>query len=146
MNNFNERLLIIFKQYSLNASSFADKIGVQRSSMSHILSGRNKPSLDLILKIYQTFPDIDLTWLALGEGNMSKQNTNNTSTIPLDHSDEFDFKLSSDEKIASKDIQSNSKETDFINSTNYLNISNSSDIEQIVIFYKDGTFKTFRSR
>lgn len=146
MNNFNERLLIIFKQYSLNASSFADKIGVQRSSMSHILSGRNKPSLDLILKIYQTFPDINLTWLTLGEGNMSKQNTNNTSTIPLDHSDEFDFKLSSDEKIASKDIQSNSKETDFINSTNYLNISNSSDIEQIVIFYKDGTFKTFRSR
>jgi plasmid maintenance system antidote protein VapI len=49
--------------YGLNASAFADKIGVQRSSLSHLLSGRNKPSLDFILKILDVFPDVDLYWI-----------------------------------------------------------------------------------
>ena len=51
IEDFIKRLEKILDYYSLTASSFADKIGVQRSSMSHLLSGRNKPSLDFILKI-----------------------------------------------------------------------------------------------
>jgi transcriptional regulator with XRE-family HTH domain len=46
---------------------FADKIGVQRSSLSHLLSGRNKPSLDFILKILDVFPDVDLYWMINGK-------------------------------------------------------------------------------
>jgi transcriptional regulator with XRE-family HTH domain len=60
-----ENLLSVLKLYCyyyLNASAFADKIGVQRSSLSHLLSGRNKPSLDFILKIVDVFPDVDLYW------------------------------------------------------------------------------------
>jgi transcriptional regulator with XRE-family HTH domain len=53
--------------YGLNASAFADKIGVQRSSLSHLLSGRNKPSLDFILKILDVFPDVDLYWMINGK-------------------------------------------------------------------------------
>ena len=55
-----ERLEKIFTELNLTPSMFADQIGVQRSSISHLLSGRNKPSLDLILKIFNTFPQIDL--------------------------------------------------------------------------------------
>ena len=49
--DFIKRLEFLLEYYSMNAASFADKIGVQRSSLSHLLSGRNKPSLDFILKI-----------------------------------------------------------------------------------------------
>jgi transcriptional regulator with XRE-family HTH domain len=63
--------------YSLNASAFADKIGVQRSSLSHLLSGRNKPSLDFILKILEVFPDVDLYWILNGKGNFPKNSDEN---------------------------------------------------------------------
>jgi len=66
---FGERLKVIMEYYALNASSFADKIGVQRSGISHILAGRNKPSLDFILKIIDAFNDVDLYWLLIGKGN-----------------------------------------------------------------------------
>ena len=70
--DFIKRLEIILDYYGLNASSFADKIGVQRSSLSHLLSGRNKPSLDFILKILDVFPDIDLYWILNGKGTFPK--------------------------------------------------------------------------
>ena len=67
--DFARRLQEIMEHYQLTASSFAESIGVQRSAISHILSGRNKPSLDFILKILDTFPDIELYWLLNGKGS-----------------------------------------------------------------------------
>ena len=58
--------------HELSASLFADKIGVQRSSISHILSGRNKPSLDFVLKITTEFKDVDINWLLEGKGSFPK--------------------------------------------------------------------------
>ena len=69
IDEFAERLKTIMKYYTLNASSFADKIGVQRSAISHILTGRNKPSLDFVLKIIGEFKEVDLYWLLMGKGN-----------------------------------------------------------------------------
>lgn len=54
----------------MNPTEFADEIGVQRSSISHILSGRNNPSLDLVTKILNRFPEIDSNWLVLGKGSL----------------------------------------------------------------------------
>jgi len=67
-----DRILLILKVKNLTASKFADEIGVQRSSISHILSGRNLPSLDLIQKILKTFPEVSSEWLLNGVGPMSK--------------------------------------------------------------------------
>lgn len=64
--------------HQLSASLFADKIGVQRSSISHILSGRNKPSLDFVLKITSVFDDVDIHWLLNGKGSFPKNTSNNT--------------------------------------------------------------------
>ncbi|MBT8325707.1 MAG: helix-turn-helix domain-containing protein [Winogradskyella sp.] len=63
---FSVRLQKLIDQNDETASSFAQKIGVQRSSISHILSGRNKPSLDFILKILKTYKHVDLYWLING--------------------------------------------------------------------------------
>lgn len=66
--HFTERLEKILAHYDLNASAFADAIGVQRSSISHLLSGRNRPSLDFVLKVVERFPEVNLYWLLNGKG------------------------------------------------------------------------------
>jgi transcriptional regulator with XRE-family HTH domain len=65
-----ERIKLILQVNNITASRFADEIGVQRSSISHILSGRNMPSLDLIQKILKRFPEINSEWLLNGNGSM----------------------------------------------------------------------------
>lgn len=72
IDDFVKRLDSLLEYYNLNAASFADKIGVQRSSLSHLLSGRNKPSLDFILKILEVFPEVDLYWILNGKGTFPK--------------------------------------------------------------------------
>ena len=66
----NKRIELILKTKNISASKFADEIGVQRSSISHILSGRNNPSLDFIQKILKRFPDINSSWILTGSGTM----------------------------------------------------------------------------
>ena len=66
--DFAKRLEKVIDFYSETASSFAEKIGVQRSSISHILSGRNKPSLDFVLKILSVYPEVELHWILNGKG------------------------------------------------------------------------------
>jgi transcriptional regulator with XRE-family HTH domain len=68
------------EHHQLSASLFADKIGVQRSSISHILSGRNKPSLDFVLKITGEFKDVDIHWLLNGKGDFPKKRENAAPT------------------------------------------------------------------
>ena len=61
-----DRFKLLLNQLQLSPAEFADRIGVQRSSISHILSGRNKPSIDFLEKILLVFPDIDIGWLITG--------------------------------------------------------------------------------
>ena len=80
---FTKRIKKVMDYHQLSASIFADKIGVQRSSISHILSGRNKPSLDFILKITSAFTNVDIHWLLNGKGVFPKLAENNpTSPAP----------------------------------------------------------------
>jgi len=67
-----DRINLILKSRNLNAAQFADEIGVQRSSVSHILTGRNNASLDFLLKVLQRYPEIDTDWLITGKGFMIK--------------------------------------------------------------------------
>lgn len=62
-----ERLQLVLKMHNLTPSSFADQIGVQRSNISHVLNGRNKPSLDFLEKILLNFPRVNAHWLVTGE-------------------------------------------------------------------------------
>jgi len=68
----NDRILLIIKTQNLTSSQFADEICVQRSNISHILSGRNNPSLEFVTKIIKRFPDLSLEWLIFGKGSMYK--------------------------------------------------------------------------
>lgn len=70
---FIARLQKIMNYYEINASTLADSLGVLRSSISHLLSERNKPSLDFVLKITEKYPEIDLYWLLYGKGTFPKE-------------------------------------------------------------------------
>ena len=74
-----ERILKILKTRKLTASQFAGSIGVQPSSVSHVISGRNKPSLEFIQKILKVFPDLSADWLLFGSGNMKREGKNELS-------------------------------------------------------------------
>ncbi len=67
MDHVTQRITQIIKEKELTNASFADAIGIKRPIISHILSGRNKPSLHVVSQILKTFEDVDARWLVLGE-------------------------------------------------------------------------------
>jgi len=64
-----DRILALIREKKLTPSQFADEIGVQRSGMSHIISGRNKPSLEFVMKVLKRYPEIKAEWLLYGTMN-----------------------------------------------------------------------------
>ncbi|WP_344730710.1 helix-turn-helix transcriptional regulator [Corallibacter vietnamensis] len=124
---FSKRLQKVIEYYGESASSFSEKIGVQRSSISHILSGRNKPSLDFVLKVLSSFPDVELYWLLNGKGQFPNQQENRI--------EEKQTKIAID-NIPSQPEQKIQKP---ISKTS----SNKKEIDRIIIFYSDGTFENF---
>ena len=152
IEDFIKRLEIILDYYSLNASSFSDKIGVQRSSLSHLLSGRNKPSLDFILKILDVFPDVDLYWILNGKGTFpKKQEVIDTKENTIDNSSKYSMSKPLQNESVPEDlftvIQNTNPAPAF--GTQKAETLNSpqeytpSEIDKIVIFYKNGTFKSY---
>lgn len=61
-----DRVQLIIKVNNETPSSFADKIGIKRSNLSHVLSGRNNPSLDFLAKIITHYPKVNASWLITG--------------------------------------------------------------------------------
>lgn len=146
-DDFIKRLEIILEYYGINASAFADKIGVQRSSLSHLLSGRNKPSLDFILKILDVYPEIDLYWILNGKGSFPKSNSKPTESEPITNINPIPAvsaaKTKVNEDLFSETIPEEIKSVPTANRIENQNILFDDNIEKIVFFYKDGTFKTF---
>lgn len=64
------RINLILRAKNITARQFAEEIGIQPSGMSHIMSGRNNPSLDFVTKVIRRYPEIDANWLLLGKGEM----------------------------------------------------------------------------
>ena len=153
IEEFIKRLEKILDYYNLNASSFADKIGVQRSSLSHLLSGRNKPSLDFVLKISEVFPEVDLYWILNGEGTFPKGDTKleQKTIAPLESKivteTVFEKKNSPEDlfsKMESSPIENKKIETSDT-SKQLQNFNNNGEVDKIVFFYKNGTFKIYNS-
>ena len=113
-----ERLQFILAHYKLSPSAFADAIAVPRSSLSHLLSGRNKPSLDFVLKVMHRFPEISPYWLLLGKGEFIETKSNaKGSGAPKSKTSLPPISFNEDEQIS-----------------------------KIAVFYEDGSFETFRPK
>lgn len=126
-----DRFRYIMKINQLTASAFADKIGVQRSSVSHVLSGRNKPSLEFIQKILENFPRVDANWLVNGSTTTS---FNKDDYIPEENIFSTQQK-SIAEPVTKEKVQ---KEEDLDSPVN------AKKIERILVFYSDHTFEEYK--
>lgn len=132
-----ERILQFIQSEQISSTQFADAIGVQRSSVSHILSGRNNPSFDFIQKILIAYPQVSAEWLILGNGAMYKQEWSRelfdeNPSVYGDVTRNEQGKLERNEKTGGEE-------------DNAIKIE-PSDIERIVIFYKNNTFTEYRSQ
>ena len=79
----------IIEKYGLSSNTFAQEINVNRSTISHILSGRNKPSIEVLQKILRRFPDVSSSWLLLGQGAIDDTNlTPSSSQLPEEYTTE----------------------------------------------------------
>ncbi|MEK9613797.1 MAG: helix-turn-helix transcriptional regulator [Flavobacteriaceae bacterium] len=133
-DSFIKRLEELMDDHQLSAAAFAQKIGVQRSSVSHILSKRNKPSLEFMLKIHHHFTEVDLDWLLLGKD----KNIQPPSTPSLPQS-----LVTQTEQ----DLTSHIRDPSEIEIENKISIKNSDktseEVIQIIQIYKDGSFRSF---
>ncbi len=138
---FINRLNEVFEYYNLTAASFADEIKVQRSSISHLLSGRNKPSLDFVLKMIDTYKELTLDWLLYGKGSFPKEKE--FATQPNIATNKT--KSSQPDLFSEKDTTTSEKTNEDEMIVTQKKITTPSDIERIVIFYTNGTFKEYKN-
>lgn len=141
-----DRILKIMEREGMTPSKFAETIGIQRSAMSHIISGRNNPSLDVLIKILEKFTYVDSDWLLFGKGNMIREHV-------LTNPDLFE-----NTEIFKPDVQVDSEYRKEIRVETPANIQKqivnevvvpiekeSRKVSKIMIFYNDNTFDTFTS-
>ena len=139
-----ERIKRIIEKENCTPSSFADRIGISRATMNHLLTGRNNPSLDVISKIHSKYLDINLEWLMDGNGPMYKGEKtllqpslfdevsvvnkpiipNRTETIPIQ-----EIKKKQEKEVGKEEIMLSKKQDRGIN--------------KIIIYYSDNTFENF---
>ena len=141
-----DRISQLLKGKKISASQFADAIGVQRSSVSHVLSGRNKPSLDFATKIIITYPEINADWLLSGKGDMLKvenrpdediSQRDPQTRIEMEHFGEESTEVTEKLPVKATEVAKKRKTGSRISATG------SKTIDKTVFFYQDGTFSEY---
>jgi len=125
-----ERIFQFLKEENKTSAQFADEIGVQPSGISHIISGRNNPSLEFVIKMLEKYKYLSTDWLLFGKGEM--YNTKQNPSL-FEENNLFSYAEGKQDKqlenLANKstEIITNKKKT----------------VSKIVWFYDDNTFKEF---
>jgi transcriptional regulator with XRE-family HTH domain len=130
-----ERILEFMKERNLSPSQFADEIGIQRSGMSHLISGRNKPSLEFIMKVLKRFPEVKAEYLLYGTTEDVKDEILETGnkkeamhSKPVTLFDQPDLIGETSQTKPTKPVKRDREER---------------KMEKIVIFYNDRTFREY---
>ena len=144
-----DRIKLIIENENISYSKFADHIGIQRSGISHIINGRNKPSLEVVQKILETFDYINTDWLLFGKGSM-KNNENSeiqrdlfTQNTDKTTDNKEDIKDIDNINLISEEIIDNSPDKNKLEPSTEANYSKKK-IEKIVILYSDKSFTEYK--
>lgn len=162
--NLSQKIELLIQRKQISSSQFADKIGIPRSSVSHILSGRNKPSLDVVQKILKAFPELtaeellfDDRLLSFNSSSAAKIEVSSSSPSLFDAPEaspsESDKNSLTEPTIVQSNLRRN-RESTKINQSNVNLMNNNSmvpslptsgthvtkKIERVIIFYTDGSF------
>lgn len=156
-----ERIKTILAVKNLSSAQFATEIGVQRSGISHILSGRNKPSLDFVLKILDHYPNINEIWLLKGQGEMYKNQASDPTLFekpdqsmpvaaddeinPADHHEKIPETTAVEEEAIEKQEQSpvmnKSKQIEEIMST-----TGELKMVKLIAIYENNSFEVYKPK
>lgn len=157
-----DRIDKIMLNEKMNSAVFAQEIGIQGSTLSHILNGRNKPSLDVLKKILNRFRIINSDWLILGIGSMYRAEKQSQAPTLFDSIDE-------NASISVNSYAKNDEKTDTVSSyiqpkktlnpeltpqpvpephPGFMPIieSASKSVRKIIVYYTDNTFQEFETR
>ena len=127
---FSKRLDKILDFYGLTASALAAEINFNRSTISHLVSGRNKPSLEFVMKLLQKFPELEMDWLVFGKGSFppsSKVDTISKFAPPLSKIEDSLLDVLDRTNVSASGKSSHKK------------------VERIVFFFSDGTFEVYEN-
>jgi transcriptional regulator with XRE-family HTH domain len=115
-------------------SRFADTIGVQRSSISHLLSGRNKAGIELIMRILKFMPDVNLYWLLANDAVIFKNEMLSDSSEEDVYTNGIFQEKQTPKTQKNKELQEEKRKK-----------NKSKEIQRVMVFYTDGTFDNFKS-
>jgi transcriptional regulator with XRE-family HTH domain len=162
-----DRLLKFLNKEELSSARFAETIGVQPSSVSHILSGRNKPGFDFITKILTSYPALNADWLIMGKGSMFKSDQGqrdlfsdnynretgtgslvtgkNIQGSPENESDASDEREDTGilDTFVKKDQSSGDYKGEFNKISEVTDVIRNRKIEKIMVLYSDQTFSEY---
>lgn len=153
-----EKIEKIMQIEKLNSVQFAAEIGIQGSTLSHILNGRNKPSLEVLKKILNRFRTINSDWLILDTGTMYRQEKHSQTPLLFPIEDENTSNTVISEVKSDTNFHSNFSQkrndlppvemkavstTDISNYINQKSDSISKSVERIIVYYSDNTFQEF---
>ena len=151
------RIFTFIELLKLTTTEFADRIGVSRASISSIKTGRTQPTLPLVEKIKQHYPDIDVEWLIFGKGDVPIVNEVQQEEITISHDESkqeiedgiVDDKLNDNAAneyqavyIAETPQKREEKQQD-LNISNQATVEKKRNIKKVILFYEDGSFEEF---
>lgn len=157
-----ERIAKIMQKEGMNAGQFASEIGIQSSTLSHILKGRNNPSLDVLKKILNRFENINSDWLILGVGPMYRIAKQSNAPSLFDEEEIENFKPTSTTlNYEEKNLNVNSlphKTKSELDKSSLNKSFNAVEqniktlqkeeklIKKIIVYFSDNTFQEFESK
>lgn len=154
------RIFTFIESLQLTPTEFADTIGVSRASISSIKTGRTQPTLSLVEKIKQRFPEIDINWLILGEGDAPIVNRSESET-ELFSDDEVKTEIEVTQTLSNDDTTANEyqavyiaetprkieEEPQVVNQETNVPVQSTSErkrsVKKVILLYDDGSFEEF---
>ena len=149
-----DRIAHIMRAKNLKATDFAALLGIQPSGVSHILAGRNNPSLEFVKRIKETFPEYNLDWIICGTGPMTTSESFKTAfnetpsqevvspAPPREPATLFDDVLPPEAAEEPLSLQENPP----LSSDRVTESLASDGVKRLVVLYEDGTFEQYRPR
>ena len=148
-----DRIKQIMDFYKLSPALFAEQIGINRSNLTHLFSGRNQPSLELAKKILQSYPEIKTEWLIMGMGEMLRSIEDKEFTMKVQHEKTLHPELSEPNLFSNPPLQQlhvntitgesavvekNEIKSEILNSREV-----DKGVKKIVFFYSDSSFEIY---
>jgi len=141
MELIKDRLAHILRAKNLTASQFAEMMGIQPSNVSHLLNGRNKPSLDFLIKLKEVYPEYSFDWLIMGKKPIT---VNEPMPFNADNQ-QFRFDKLEDERVVEFDDMDEHPEDSKINENlnmvdNTSKLTDNQEVDKLIVIYSDKTF------